>query len=158
MHHADLLPLPLRAHLALERQVYQFGNGQTVHVGAQRHHRARLAAAQDSHDPGLPHRRLHLESELPQVIGNQLLRARLLEAQLGVFMNVTTPRDHLGHDRRQLAFDELGQLRRGGALRVCASAAQQGHRGSGETERRTHDGYTKEGKPADCLKHGARDP
>ena len=50
VHHAHFLPIVLRAHTRLERKLHLFGDGQPVHVGAQRDDLAWTGAAQHAHD------------------------------------------------------------------------------------------------------------
>ena len=117
VHDADFLAVVHRADFALEGQVHQFGHGERIHVGAKRHHRPRLPAAQNTDHAGFAHVGLHLETKRPQMLFHQRGRARFLIRQLGVFVNVATPRDHLGHHGRHARFD-FGSQRIGGfALR-----------------------------------------
>jgi hypothetical protein len=95
VHDAGLLAGPLRANPGRERQVHLLGDRQRVHVGAQRHDRPRLAAAQQRHHAGMGNPGAYLQAQGAQVPGDHLARAELAVAQFGVRVDVTPPGDHL---------------------------------------------------------------
>ena len=119
VHHADFLAVVHRADFAFERQIYQLGDRQGVHVGAQRDHRSRLAAAQHTNHARLPHVGRDLEAECAQMLLDERGGAHFLIRQLGMLVNVATPRHHFGHHRRHARFDLGGK--RIDAFALCTS-------------------------------------
>jgi hypothetical protein len=119
----------------LERHVDLFLDRQRVHVGAQRHHRAGLAALEQRHHAGAGHAGLHFHAERAQMVGHQLGRARFLVAQFGVLVDVAAPGDELVLDGLGALVDLRGQfghgrrrqrpLRAGRALRDGGAAQRQ---------------------------------
>jgi hypothetical protein len=80
----------------VERHVGLLGHGQRVHIGAHRDRGSRAAALEQRHDSGVRDTRLHLEPQLPQVIGDQFRGACLAIAEFGVLVDVAAPGDDLG--------------------------------------------------------------
>ena len=106
VHDADVLTVVRSAHLGLERQVHLLRDGQTVHVGPQRHNRSRLSAAQNANDAvHATDFRLHLHAECPQMRRNQRRRTHLIPGKLRMLMNVPPPADHLRHHRERALLD-----------------------------------------------------
>ena len=79
-----------------EGHVGLLGDGQGVHVAAHGHDRAGLAALEDADDAGVGVSRPDLEAELAEVVGDDGRRPRLLDAELGVGVDVAADVDELG--------------------------------------------------------------
>ncbi len=71
-----------------EGQIDLLLDRQRIHVGAQRHDAAGLAALQHAHDAGDPDACLHLVAELLQMRGGERGGTRLLIGKLRVLVNV----------------------------------------------------------------------
>ena len=70
--------------------------GQRVHVGAQRHHGAGLAALEDAHDAGHGDLLAHLvQAQRAQVLRDEPRGAHLAVAELGMLVQVAPPGDDL---------------------------------------------------------------
>ena len=99
-----------------------FRHGQAVHVGAQGHHGAGLAAFQQGHHAGAAHAGLHFQAQLAQVVGHEGGGAGFLVAQLGVLVHVAPPGNYLG----LLLVGQLGNAgRKGGGFWAQARARRQ---------------------------------
>ena len=68
---------------------------QAVHVGAQAHGALRGAGAQHADDAGLADAAMHFDAELGELLRDELRRARFLEPELRVRVDVPAPRGHL---------------------------------------------------------------
>ena len=86
-----------------------------------------LAAAQHADHAGVRDVLLHLDAERAQVVGDELRRAHLAVAELGVLVDVAAPGDHARLDARRGRIDARVQI--GG------SGGESGHRNLQE-----HDG------------------
>jgi hypothetical protein len=95
MHDADFLAVPLRLGVGFERQVALFGDRQCVHVGPQRHHRARQAALQHANHAGGRDVGRDLETKLAQLVRNDPGGPRFAVAELGVLVEVAAPGNDL---------------------------------------------------------------
>ena len=99
VHDADVLPFVLGRRLAGERDVDFFANRQAVHVGAQRHDRARPAALEHGDDAGAGDAGLRLEPEGLEAVGDVFRRLDLAVGELGVLVQIPAPLEQLGLDR-----------------------------------------------------------
>ena len=63
VHHPNVLTVVGGAHLGGEREIHFFGDGERVHVGAQRHDWPRLAPAQYPDHTGMRDAGAHLDAE-----------------------------------------------------------------------------------------------
>ena len=135
MHHVDLAAEILALGLGGERQSRRLLHRQRVHVGAQRHDRAGLAALQQRDDAGVGDAGLHLEAELAQVLGDKRCGAGFLLAQFGMLVDVAPPRDQLVFDLRGTLADLLLEIRHDGlrarGRRACDQRGERAdeHRG-----------------------------
>ena len=101
VHHADFLAAGTEV-AALVRDADSGGVGQTgllgqwqgVQLGANRHHRARLAAAQDTDHAGVGDAGLYLQAQLPQAFGDAFGGLHLAIAQFGVLVDLVAQFDH----------------------------------------------------------------
>ena len=107
VHHADRLPAIGAAYRRLEWQIDLLRHRQRIHVRAQCDDRSRLAAAQDANHTMAANFCCHLESERPQMRGNERRRAHFLTRQFRMLMNVPPPRYHLRRHRRDASIDIL---------------------------------------------------
>ena len=94
VHHADVLTVVRRAHGRLERNVDLLDDRKRVHVRSQGDHASGLAAAKNSHHAGVRDWSAHLDAELAQAVGDELGRAELAIAELGMLMDVAAALDH----------------------------------------------------------------
>ena len=94
VHHTDGLVAVGGGGARAERQIALFGDGQRVHVGAQRDGRTGLATLEHTHHTGLGDAGLHLEAEALQVIGHDLRGAELTVGEFGVLVEIAPPTDH----------------------------------------------------------------
>ena len=102
VHHATFPAGPLVARFAAERHVGFFPHRQRVHVGAQGDDGPRASAAQHADDAGVRDLLAHIEAQRSQVVRDELRRAQLPVAQLGMLVDVAAPRDHFrGHGVRR---------------------------------------------------------
>ena len=95
VHHADFLPVVLRLHCRLERQVDFLGHRQRVHVRAQRDDRTGTTATEHTDHARVRDAGLHLEPELLQVLGHDLRCAEFAVAEFRVLVKVAAPGDDL---------------------------------------------------------------
>ena len=107
---------------------------QGVHVAAHGHDGTGLAALEDPDDARLGVARPDLEAELAEIIGDDAGRARFLEAELRVAVDVLADGDELGGELIGRGLDLLRQGRRGSRRRP------QGSRGEQDEEDRERDG------------------
>ena len=77
------------------REGVGFFDRQRVHVGAQAHAARRVAVAQHPDHAGAAHAAMHLDAEAGELLGHQGGGAGLLEAELGVGVDVSPPGLHL---------------------------------------------------------------
>ena len=98
MHHADFFALIFTFHLRCERQIDGLDHRQGIHIGAQCHDGAGLAAHKHGNDAGLRHAGLDLEAKLLQMLRDHLCRAYLAITQFGMLMDVTPPGDDFRFD------------------------------------------------------------
>ncbi len=94
VHHTDGLVAVGGGGTRAERQIDLLGDGQCVHVRAQRDGRTGLAALEHTHHTGLGDAGLHLEAEALQVIGHDLRGAELAVGEFGVLVKIAPPTDH----------------------------------------------------------------
>ena len=111
VHDADVLPVVLGRRLAGEGDVDLFANRQPVHVGAQRHHRARPAALEDGDDAGAGDAGLRLEPEGLEAVGDVLRGLDLAVGELRPLVEIPAPLEQFGLDRGGELVD-LGRERR----------------------------------------------
>ncbi|KAG0772841.1 hypothetical protein G6F21_014420 [Rhizopus arrhizus] len=78
----------------LVTEVVILGHGQGVHVGAQPDHAPAVAAlaANHAHHAGLAQPRVDFQAPFTQAFGHQVRRARLLEGQFGMGMDIPAQR------------------------------------------------------------------
>ena len=76
-----------------------------------------LPPLQDADDAGVRDRRLHLDAELAQAVGDELRRARLAVAELGMLVNVAAAGDDFRLDLLRGVVDAL--IERGGGVERC---------------------------------------
>ncbi len=133
VHDSRLLSVVDRADRALEREIDHFGDGERVHVGAQRDDGTGQGPAQDPDDAIAADTGLDFETERLEMIGDELGGARLLERQLGVLVNVLAPGDHLGGELGGATVDDLVH-----GLHVAALGGSRGQgRGEAAARRRS---------------------
>ena len=89
--------------------------GKPVHVGAQRHHRARPAALEDGDDAGAGDAGLRLEPEGLEAVGDVFRRLDLAVGELRALVQIPAPLEQFGLDRG-------GQLVDLARERRCAAA------------------------------------
>ena len=82
---------------------------QRVHVGAQADGPRALARAQHAHHPGAADAAVHLEAERLELVGHDPRGARLLEAELGMGVDVAPPGGHLAVQARDGWVDGHGR-------------------------------------------------
>jgi hypothetical protein len=112
MHHAGFGAVPFGAHCALERYVGLFGDGQCIHVGAQRDTRTGLAALEHSDNTGVGDLLLDLiEADALQMRGNQLRRFELAITELGIRVDVAPPGDDLLFEAIRVGGDHVVEQR-----------------------------------------------
>ncbi len=100
-------------HRRLVGHVDELGDRQGVHVGADRHHLARLASLEHADHAGDADLLAHLvEPERAEPIGDQLRGARLAETQFGVPVDVAPRLDEPRPERRRLGRHALAHGRR----------------------------------------------
>ena len=105
VHDPDVLPFILGRRLAGEGDVDFFANRQAVHVGAQRHHRARPAAFEDGDDSGAGDAGLRLEPEGLETVGEIFRRLDLAVGELRALVQIPAPLEQFGLDRRRELVD-----------------------------------------------------
>ena len=120
-------PLPRRRDLGSERQAGLFLDRQSVHIGAQGHDLAGLAALEDPDHAGLAHALADLEAQGLQLLGDDGGGADLLVAELRMLMNVAAPGDDLGLYGLGGRLD-LGGGRRGQGWRAESQASHDRQR------------------------------
>ena len=98
MHHADLLAEVLGLHRGLERQVGFLDHRQGIHVGAQRHHRSRLAALEQADHAGFRDAGFHFHAELAQMVRHPFAVLDLAVRELRILVGVAPPVDDLGFE------------------------------------------------------------
>lgn len=118
MHHADGLAVECGLRRGLERKVHFFGDGERVHVGAERDHRPGLAALEHADDARLANFFTHLHPHGSQRLGDDLGRAHFAVAEFRVFVEITPPGDDFRHDGCHVGV-EVGRSR--AALRTGGS-------------------------------------
>ena len=111
----DATSVAQAAGLGGERQGGLFRDRQGVHVAAHGHHGTGLGTAQDSQDAGPPDTRPDLQAEGPETVGDEGRCSRLLERELGVFVDVAAEGDkargHFGREGGDLLIERPGLLR-----------------------------------------------
>lgn len=119
-----------------EGQARRLLHRQGVHVGAQGHDPAGAAAAQYAHHARLADPGANLQPQGAQVIGHHARRARLVEAQFGMLMQIAAP----GGDARQDALDRrIHGLGRDGRRGLCVNGPGGQHqRQGGNGEQTAH--------------------
>ena len=110
VHHADLAAPVRGARHRGEGKARRLGDGQGVHVGAQRHHRSVLRSAQHSDHAGVGHVPTHLETERLEVIAHQRAGADLAVRELRVLVDVAAPADHALLECRRTSVDLRGEV------------------------------------------------
>ena len=113
MHDAGHLALPHGLRLGGEGQVDPLLDRQRIHVGAQRHDRAGLAALEHADHAGFADPGRDLVAQGAQVPGRQRRRARLVIGKLGMLMDVAPPGDDLGLEAKRRRRDPLRDLAAG---------------------------------------------
>ncbi len=134
VHDADVLAVVGGARGRCEWQAGRLGDGQGVHVGAERDHWTGTAAAQNANDARVGHTGADGHPEGRQVIGDELRRAELAVAELGVLVDVTAPGDDLAGHRGYGAIDRGVE----GGGRRCGLRAQGERRRSQRHGREEH--------------------
>jgi len=118
VHDSHILAVVFGPHGGSERNGRRLLDGKRIHVCTKRHDRTGLATAQDADDAVAADAGLHFEPQRSQMIRDQLRRARFLEGQLRVRMDVVAPCGQLRRDRVRPAVDlgmnGIGSLRVGG--------------------------------------------
>jgi hypothetical protein len=110
VHDAHRLAVPSRSRLRRERHRGALFDGQGVHVGTQRDDRTGLGAAQQPDDPGDADLGAHfVELERAQVRGDDRCGAHLAVAELGVLVDVASPRDEARDDGGDGGVDTAGE-------------------------------------------------
>ncbi|MNQ72326.1 hypothetical protein D3C85_870280 [compost metagenome] len=99
-----------------------FLDGQGIHVGAQRHHGAGLAALEHGDHAGAGDAGLNVHAQRAQMVGHELGRAVFLVAQFGMFVDVAAPGDELVFDGLGALIDLRGQRGIGGGLHRALGA------------------------------------
>ena len=97
MHDAHLLAAVFGRRHRLERHVHLLGDGQCVHVGAQRDRRTGLAAAQDADHACVRDAGSHFEPHRAQLFGHDLGGADFAVAEFRVLVEVAAPGEDLRH-------------------------------------------------------------
>ena len=144
VHHRHGLAVVLRRNLRGERQAGLFGDRQSVHVGAQGHDLAGLAALQDTDDPGLADSGAHFHAQAAQMVGDHLGGANLAVAEFGMLMQIAAPGDDLGLQRLGLG-ENRGVIGLGGrnlGLRVLRLGRTDHHHRRGHTREPNRLGHT----------------
>jgi hypothetical protein len=110
VHDTHLAPQVGGADRRGEGEPGRLDDGQGVHVGAQRHHGAGVAAAQHPHHPGVGDLPPHLEPQGLEALRHQARGPELAVGELGMLVEVASPGDHalLGGPGRGV--DGLAQL------------------------------------------------
>ena len=123
MHHPDRLAAIGAHDLRCERQPGLLGHRQCIHVGADRDARPGPASLEDRGHAGGRDAGARLQTQGPQLIGDEFRGADLMRAEFRMLMQVATPFDHL-------RLEVLQRARCRGVLRMCAGRApqQQGDR------------------------------
>jgi hypothetical protein len=98
VHHANFGAIEGALNGRCEGKLHPLGNRERIHVSAQQDDRSRLAALEKTDDSRMSDAGLHLDAERAEMIGDELRGAHLAVAELGVGVNVTTPRHDLGLD------------------------------------------------------------
>ena len=129
VHYADLLTFVFTGGLAGKRQLRFLTHRQTVHVGTQRDNGAGTPSCEECDDAGPGYTGLRLQAEATKTIGDVLRGLDFAIGELGMFVEVSPPRDHLRFDSGHETVDVRPQ--RGKSLRFL--------RGSGFTQKRSAD-------------------
>jgi hypothetical protein len=116
VHHADFASAVGRARRRCEGQSRLFGDGEGVHVGAQRDDRSVSAPAQHADHAGVRDAGAHLEPQSFEVLRDECSGAHLAVAELGVPVDVAAPCDDARMQRARGPVDGFAQrvLARGG--------------------------------------------
>jgi hypothetical protein len=110
VHHAGHAAHPRRLDLGRERQVDLLLDRQRIHVGAERHHAARLSSLEDADHAGVADAGLHLVAQRRQMLGDQRRGAGLVIGELGVLMDVAPPGDDLVLEAQRRRRHPLGNF------------------------------------------------
>jgi hypothetical protein len=109
VHDANVLTVDLRTHPRSEGKIRLLRHGQRIHVSTKCNDWPWATAAQETDDTMSTNTGSHLHPKTAQMGGDHLGRARLLEGELRVLMNVATPSDNLWIDGSRVPRDLLGE-------------------------------------------------
>ena len=110
VHQVDLTPKIFAFGLGGERQAFRLLDRQCVHVGAQSHHRPRLAAFEDRDDTGTCDTGFDVKPQFGEVLGNESRRPCFLLPKFRVLMDVAPPSNQLAFDLRSALADLLFEV------------------------------------------------